>query len=121
MSWAETEIEPGLASLDTGSYTEYLQTPGVPLEMRTYDGMGFWHRVDEVDGKGSLWGKVDSILLAPNDAAAFDEAGGNATDFLAQWASGLRRNGSGGAPWNQKQPFALGSRVPSRRSAATQT
>ncbi|HEX3831482.1 MAG TPA: delta-60 repeat domain-containing protein [Solirubrobacteraceae bacterium] len=110
--WAETEIEPGLAHLDTGSYSEYLQEPGVPLEMRAYDAMGFWHRVDEVDGNGSLWGKVDSILLAPNDGAAFDEAGGNATDFLQQWASGLRRNGQGGAPWNQKQPFALGVKSP---------
>ena len=110
--WAETEIEPGLAPLDTGSYSEYLQTPGVPLEMRDYDGMGFWHRADEVVGKGSLWAKVQAILLAPNDGAAFAAAGADQTTFLQQWASGLRRDGQGGAPWNQKQPFALGVKSP---------
>ncbi len=110
--WAETEIEPGLAPLDTGSYSEYLQTPGVPLEMRDYDGMGFWHRADEVFGNGSLWRKVQAILLAPNDGAAFAAAGADQTTFLQQWASGLRRDGQGGAPWNQKQPFALGVKSP---------
>jgi uncharacterized delta-60 repeat protein len=105
--WAETEVNPASAQLDPETYEEYLETPGVPLEIRTYDAMGFWHRLDEVEGDGSLWAKVPAILKAPNDGAAFAAAGGNDTTFLQQWASGTRRSGGGGSAWNQMKPFQL--------------
>jgi uncharacterized delta-60 repeat protein len=105
--WAETEVNPATAQLDPDTYDEYLETPGVPLEIRTYDAMGFWHRLDEVDGVGSLWAKIPAILKAPNDGAAFAAAGGNDTDFLQQWASGTRRSGGGGPAWNQTKPFQV--------------
>jgi hypothetical protein len=56
------------AEVGAGPYKAYLLSPTKPLFSRDYDASGFWGRIEEVDGIGSLWPKIPAILNAADDA-----------------------------------------------------
>jgi hypothetical protein len=108
--WAADTVTGGT---DIGWMTTYLSTPTRPLFSRTYDGIGFWGRADEVNGPESLWSRIPSILAATDSAAIYALAGGTAVPFIDTWASAAWRLPSAGAAWKQTDPTNLGFNNPS--------
>jgi hypothetical protein len=88
-------------------YGPYLHTIDKPLFGRAYDAAGFWARVDEVGGAGSLWAKLPAILSTTTSADAFAAAGATAAPFVDTWASSSFRFTGAGPAWYQRAPYPV--------------
>ena len=68
---------------------DFYSTPATPLFNRSYDAVGFWGHVQDVDG--DLWQRIPGILKAGvgfQNQAAFNAAvGGNGEEILATYGS----------------------------------
>jgi hypothetical protein len=108
--WAAVTAHPSPVAAAREWFETYLKTADAPLFSRTYSGIGFWARADEVGGTGSLWNKIPAILDAPDDPASYGLAGGTAQAFVSTWASATFRFPGAGPAWNQQSPFAISSK-----------
>jgi von Willebrand factor type D domain len=106
--WAATSVVATSAAVGAGPYKLYLDAAaGKALYARAYDGTGFWHHVDAINGVGSLWPKLPAIFSAPDDDSSFAAAGGLADNFAQTWASAMYRFTGAGAAWHQKRPYDI--------------
>lgn len=92
----------------TTHLTKYFQNPTRQLADRTYDANGFFGHADEINGTGSLWGKLASIFALNDTGAIYAAAVGPSFDlFRLSWASSMFRLSNAGSIWNQTNPYAI--------------
>ncbi|MEO5899952.1 MAG: hypothetical protein ABIR68_07425 [Ilumatobacteraceae bacterium] len=85
-----------------GRWTNYLTRPQVPLQLRKYDGLGFWAHLAE--SGTDPWSVFRTTWAAVGTAAAFVAAGANTPAFLDSWASGFTRDPGLGPAWDTTGP-----------------
>ncbi len=105
--WAAVTAFPVSVAVGAGPYKYYLQTPNAPLFSRSYAASGFWARVDEVAGAGSLWANLPAILNAPTDPGSFSAAGADFSGFVQTWASSMWRLPVAPDAWKQQKPWFI--------------
>ena len=110
-TWAGHQVAPATyAPPDKapGSFYRYWNEHWAKkLFTRTYDGLGFIGRVEQVSGASGVWDRVKSVWTAKEDSpAAFANlTGSNQPDVLNTWGSGLYRQPSFPAGWHQTVPW----------------
>lgn len=87
----------------SGRWTQYLTRPQVPLQLRKYDGLGFWAHLAE--SGTDPWSVFRATWAAAGTPAAFAAAGANTPAFLDSWASGFTRDPGLGPAWDTTGPF----------------
>jgi hypothetical protein len=102
-TWAAFAIDP-VPNYADGFIRQYIVQPHTPLFERSYDAVGFWDHLQDVDG--ALWSAIPGILNAGGNVAEFDASGANSTAFLEGWGSSVMRAVPGNDPnWNMILPF----------------
>jgi hypothetical protein len=96
-NWVGNSLAPG-ATLDDGYWSDYLVLPGTPLFTQAYSAMGFYAQLES--SGTDVWHRLDPMLQASGNAAAFQAAGANGDAFLNDWASGFLRKPDRGSAWD---------------------
>ena len=105
--WAAAVASQASEAIGGGAYREYVTSPATPLFARSYSATGFWGHADEVQGIGSLWGKLPAVFDAPDDKTSYVLAGATNASFVNTWASSTFRFGAALPAWNQVTPYAI--------------
>jgi hypothetical protein len=108
--WVDLQLFPGTTyAYALASLTNFYKTSATGLFDRTYDAVGFWGHVQDVDP--DLWGRIPHILTAgANDqnAAAFTEAvNDNQEGVLSTYgSSGFDLTGTPVGVWSDLSPLS---------------
>ena len=103
--WAALSIDPVSYAVGGGNLTSYIGSPHTPIFERSYDAVGFWGHVQDVEG--DLWKTLPAIFKDGRNLQSFALAGAGDNAFLTSWASSLLRypGGLGGPPWHMQSPI----------------
>ena len=110
-TWAGHQVAPATyapADKAPGSFYRYWNEHWAKkLFTRTYDGLGFIGRVEQVSGASGVWDRVKSVWTAKEDSPGRLRrlTGSNQPDVLNTWGSGLYRQPSFPAGWHQTVPW----------------
>ncbi len=110
-TWAGHQVAPATyAPIDKapGLYYDHWNNHWAKkLFARTYDGLGFIGRVEQMSGTSGVWGRVTSVWGAKEDSPAIFSSltGSNQPDVLNTWGSGLYRQPSFPSGWHQTVPW----------------
>jgi hypothetical protein len=96
-NWVGNSLAPG-ATLDGTYWGDYLVDPDIPLFQQAYSAMGFYAQLES--SGTDTWQRLDAMLQASGNAAAFQAAGANGDAFLNAWASGFLRKPERGTAWD---------------------
>jgi hypothetical protein len=117
-TWVAAKIAPGSA-IAKSKWQPYLSEPVKSLFFRAYDGVGFFGHLEYVGV--DVWPRIVPMMQAGSDAAAFDLAVAGSTATLDNWAPGLAREPSFGAPWSTDGPDIPATKPPRVAKAVTNT
>jgi hypothetical protein len=79
----------------------YLLEPGEFLFNRSWDAVGFYSQLDEIE---VVWDVVDPMLRAADAEAAWYRSGGRTAAFWGVWAAGFFRDPGRGSEWDIAGP-----------------
>ncbi len=92
--------------ISVGSIEKYFASSTVPLFARSYDAVGFWGHLQDVEG--DLWSRIPSILRAAAGGrqATVDAAlsSVNEEKFFDTWGSSAVNRPEGGSAWTAHSP-----------------
>jgi hypothetical protein len=100
-AWASATVSnevlggPGTAVI--GPWVDYLTQPEVSLYQRSFDAIGFYAQLNDVE---PTWQYVDPMLRADGAENAFFASGARDPKFSAIWAAGYFRDLSDGSAWD---------------------
>jgi hypothetical protein len=92
-----SEVLGGPGTAVVGAWVDYLTQPGASLYQRSFDAIGFYAQLNDVE---PMWQYVDPMLRADGAENAFFASGARDPKFSAIWASGYFRDLNDGTAWD---------------------
>jgi hypothetical protein len=112
-AWASAtvsqEVLGGPGTAVAGAWDDYLEGPTISLYQRTWDAIGFYAQLNEIE---TMWQFVDPMLRADGAENAFYVSGARDPKFAARWAAGYFRDSSYGPDWDILGPGATPAKSP---------
>ncbi len=107
--WAGAKLAPG-SKITKEKWGPYLSSTTKSLFSRSYDGIGFFGHLEDVGV--DVWHRIIPMMLADDDAAAFEVGVAGSSAALDDWPSGLAREPGFGPAWETAGPDIPAAKPP---------
>jgi hypothetical protein len=108
-TWAAFAVDPVNYPPAVQKILDYIADPHKVLFQRSYDAVGFWLHLEDLDHGPYFWSLIPAIVTGGGTTADFAASGANTSPFWDSWGSSFLRAVTGELNWDMLCPCSYGT------------